>query len=288
MTIPKDGLSSGGAPSSSPSSGPSASAPSSAAGAPGKSAGPTTPGPAGASRNFVPTPRGPSSKTTLKIDWQHAKLPSAPLDPERTAAVPRGALSAAEALSVLAGSDPRPLLVLRECLRCSGTEDALLSSHEDNERTYLLTRWFNCVKLTPDVLDEDHAFRNLFPGDRPAHVFIANRDGSARHDLQGTHSRRELWAAMEDALDVNYQGGHAAALRRLTRLLDDLDEVDRTIADLDVRLEHAAGKKADAGSARKIEAELAERRAQRDELLAAAAKVSQLELRAPAAAPAAR
>jgi len=71
----------------------------------------------------------------------------------------------------------------RERHTCSGTEDALISSTEDNERTYLLARWFQCVKLPPDVLADDHPFRNPFPGEKPAHLFVANHDGSGRHDL---------------------------------------------------------------------------------------------------------
>ncbi len=191
-------------------------------------------------------------------------------------------------MAILAGEDRRPLLVLRECLKCSGTEDALMTSKEDNERTYLLARWFHCVKLSPDVLEEDHPFRALFAGEKPAHLFIANHDGSGRHDLQGTHSRRELWAAMEGALEASYQGGYASALQRLARLLDDLDEVDRSISDLDTRFELALAKGADASKTKKIQAELAERRGQRDELLAAAAKVTVLEPKPLAPAPAAR
>jgi hypothetical protein len=227
----------------------------------------------------VATPRGPSSRTTLEIDWQSATVPSASVvETEGTVAAPRRrALPAADAMAVLAGGDRRPLLVLRECLKCSGTEDALMTSKQDNERTYLLARWFHCVRLSPDVLEDDHPFRALFPGEKPAHVFIANYDGTARHDLQGTHSRSELWAAMEGAIEANYQGGFASALQRLARLLNDLDEVDRAISDLDTRFELAVSKGADASKTKKMQAELAERRGQRDELLATAAKIAVLE-----------
>lgn len=236
----------------------------------------------------MPTPRGPSSQTTLKIDWQHANAVREPeVQTEGTVAAPRRrALSAEEAMASIASGDRRPVLVLRECLTCSGTEDALMSSKEDNERTYLLARWFHCVKLSPDVLEEDHPFRNLFPGEKPAHLFIANYDGSARHELQGTHSRRELWAAMEDALEANYQGGHASALQRLARILDDLDEVDRSLAELETRFELAVSAGADAKKTKKLQDELTERRAQRDELRAAAVKVSELQPKPLAPAPA--
>lgn len=246
--------------------------------------GPTTAGDgAGGARAYVITPRGPSSRTTLKIDWRHP-IQVGKADPENTSATPRRhALPAAEALAQIADGDRRPLLVLRECNTCSGTEDALVTATEDNERTYLLARWFRCVKLPPDVLDEDHPFRNLFPGERPPHLFVCNSDGSERHDLTGMHSRSELWEAMEDAIDSSYQGAYSAQLQRLTRLLDGMDEVDRTIADLETRIELALSGGEGASKTKKLQMELEERRLQRDELLAAADRVSRLELKPPPA-----
>ena len=185
----------------------------------------------------------------------------------------------------IAGDDRRPLLVLRECLQCSGTEDALMSSKEDNERTYLLARWFHCVKLSPDVLEPDHPFRNLFPGDKPAHLFVANHDGSARHDLEGEHSRRELWNAMETALTASYVTDHAAALQALGRLLDRLDEIDRSLAELVARVELAVSGGGSPRKLEKLQAEIAELRSRRTECQADIAKVSLLEPRT--AAPAA-
>lgn len=240
-----------------------------------------TPG-LGAASPYVPTARGPSSRTTLGIDWQHATHRAAPAAsaPSGATVAParRQALPVADALAQIAGADRRPLLVLRECLQCSGTEDALMSSKEDNERTYLLARWFHCVKLSPDVLEDDHPFRALFPGDKPSHLFIANFDGSARHDLAGEHSRRELWDAMEGAIAANYKGSAETALSKLGRILDDLDEVDRSLADMETRFELAiAADGAGSSKVKKLQTELTERRAQREELLAAAVRVAALE-----------
>jgi hypothetical protein len=196
-----------------------------------------------------------------------------------TVAPGRYARPAALALEMIAGDDLRPLLVLRECQKCSGTEDALMSEAEGNERTYLLSRWFRCVRLPPDVLEEDHPFRNLFSGEEPAHVFVANHDGSARHDLKGDYSRRELWAAMEDAIEANYEDASASAVQRLSRLLSSLDDVDVSISDAETRLELALSGGAGAKKAKALDAEIAERRLQRDELLAAAEKVPALKPR---------
>jgi hypothetical protein len=238
----------------------------------------------------MPAARGPTSRTTLRIDWKHPTGPAqVAADGERTvASQARRALSAEDALALIAGDDPRPLIVLRECLACSGTEDALMSSKEDNERTYLMARWFHCVKLPPDVLEDDHPFRNLFPGEKPAHLFLALEDGRMRHDLEGEHSRRELWGAMEAALAATYAESHQAALSRLVRILDDLDEVDRALADLETRFELAiASDGANASGTKKLQKQLNERRARRDELVAEASKVSALAPK-PEPAPATR
>jgi hypothetical protein len=224
------------------------------------------------------------------IAWDHVLPDREPSASERTSAVQaRSALPLEAAVARIAGDDPRPLLVLRECLQCSGTEDALMSSTEDNERTYLLARWFHCVRLSPDVLEDDHPFRNLFPGEKPAHLFVANRDGSARHDLQGEHSRRELWGAMEGAIEANYLGSHGAALQKLGRILDQLDELDRSIAELDTRYELATA--ADGGRSAKVlklRDELNEQRGRRNALVAEAVKVSTLQAKPVAPAPAAK
>lgn len=200
----------------------------------------------------------------------------------------RSALAVAEAMAAIAGDDPRPVLVLRECLRCSGTEDALMSSKEDNERTYLLSRWFHCIKLPPDVLEADHPFRNLFPGEKPAHLFLANRDGSERHDLEGEHSRKELWGAMDKAILANYRESHTPAVLELTRLLDQLDEADRVIVDLETRSELLFAEGKGTGSAaQKLQKELEQRREKRQRLVGEVAQVSNLEKKPTAAAPAA-
>jgi hypothetical protein len=228
----------------------------------------------------MPKTRGPSSREALSIEWEHPTGSKAVVSVEgRTTAAPqRQALSAAEAVAAIAGEDKRPMIVLRECLKCSGTEDALMSSKEDNERTYLLARWFHCVKLPPDVLEEDHPFRDLFPGDKPAHLYISNWDGSARHDLAGEHSRRELWGALESAIEANYAEDHAPALQKLGRLLDSLDEVDASLTDLETRFELAVAEGTGKAKVVKLQKEMGGLRERRTALLAEAVEISRLEL----------
>ncbi|MSR63385.1 MAG: hypothetical protein EXS08_13160 [Planctomycetes bacterium] len=251
------------------------------AGLPGSPNGPTTPGTA-----YLPPARGPSSKAKLAIEWRH---PSYTAEVQAgsggTVALPqRKALSVTEAMAAITAGDRRPVLVLRECLKCSGTEDALMSSKEDNERTYLYARWFHCIKLSPDVLEADHPFHALFADEKPSHLFIANPDGSARHDLLGEHSRRELWGTMEAAIEANYVDSPSAAFSKLGRALDDLDEIDRALSGLETRYELMLGEgKSDTPAAKKLQKEIEEHRARRAETLKQIEAAQRLELKAPAA-----
>lgn len=233
----------------------------------------------------MPRSRGPTSRTTLAIEWQHPLLPGvaqASAEGRTTSVQQRAAMEASAAFAYLVGEDRRPLLVLRECLTCRGTEDALMSSKEDNERTYLLSRWFRCIKLPPDVLEKDHPFSQLFPGDKPSHLFIATADGKLRHDLEGTHSRRELWGAMEEALTASYVDSPSEALTRFGKILDGLDELDSALSDLQTRYELAIARDgADSRQVKKLQKEIAEKKGEKNELVAEASKLKTLELKPP-------
>ena len=226
-------------------------------------------------------PRGPSSRSQLEIDWIHPVYTQETSAREgRTFAVQeRRALPTAEALAYVAADDPRPLLVVRECMACKGTDGAILERQTDNERTFLLSRWFRCIKLPPDVLEEDHPFRNLFPGSDPGHLFVSNRDGSSRHDLPGGQSRTKLWAAMDALLKENYATSADLPLKKLNGILDELDRIDQEILDLATRLELALAGSGSSGKIAKLKRKVTDKRARRSELLAEAARVSKLDLR---------
>lgn len=213
----------------------------------------------------------------LQIQWDHPVPPKPKVDPHSTFAIPRRALPLEEALAVIRGNDPRPLLVVRECVRCTGTEDALLKRMEDNERTFLMSRWFHCVKLPPAVIEPEHAFHNLFAGEKPSHLFISRADGSLRHDLSGVHSQVELWRTMRTMLASEYSGDPDKALLKLAKILDSFDELDQRILDLQRRVERAAEKP---GTGRedlaKLKTELAEQCARRNKLREDAVRVSTL------------
>jgi hypothetical protein len=227
-------------------------------------------------------PRGPSSLLELAMDWDHpVYVAPAVVDDGRTrAGEVRRSLPLAQALAYIAKDDPRPLLVLRDCFRCSGTDDALMTKKADNEKTMLMSRWFHCVRLPPDVLENDHPFRSLFPGEKPAHLFVAQPDGSGRIDLMGDQSRTELWSAMESLLSKSYAQPAQKPLQELSRLLDRLDRIDDQIAKGQKALDKII--ESDGPESRKfkkLHAELSHLRSQRNELRNEAVLVSRLELR---------
>lgn len=251
---------------------------------------------------YMAQPRGPTSQVELAITWEYPVFGAETEEGAGTRSVrQRAALEGPEAFAAIAGDDPRPLLVLRECLYCTGTDDALLTRQADNEKTMLLSRWFHCVKLPPDVLDEDHPFRNLFHAARStngadgadaaedeagssgnAHLFVARSDGSGRIDLDGAQSRTELWAAMGELLSSEYAKKTDRALKELLRLLDKYDVLDERIAKLEDELDQRIEE--DGPSSRKVkktEKELAKARAEREALREKAAKVSELRLKNP-------
>lgn len=235
--------------------------------------------------------RGPSARDVLKLAWEYPvwSPPSAATPEGRTTSKSlRSALSAEDALAYIAGDDPRPLLVLRECFVCNGTDDALLSRGVDNERTFLFSRWFHCVKLPPDVLEEDHPFRNLFPGGKAEHLFMITRDGSLRVPLESDRSRTELWSSMVKVLSADYRNDPQRSVESLQGLLDGLDQVDQKISELQTRMDELL--ESDGPGSRKldrIQKQLGEARAKRDTLLGEVTSAGKLELkRATAGKPA--
>lgn len=147
----------------------------------------------------------------------------------------RRALSREDAVKYIAGDDPRPLLVLRECKVCNGTDDALLKGGIDNEKTFLLARWFHCVKLPADVMEENHPFHNMFQQDKPEHLFVCATDGSKHDPLESQTSRTELWDSMRGLLSEEYKTKPDSALKSATKLLGKMDLADQRLDALEAR-----------------------------------------------------
>ncbi|MEM6672197.1 MAG: hypothetical protein AAF726_05100 [Planctomycetota bacterium] len=192
----------------------------------------------------------------------------------------RRALSRADALAFIAGNDPRPLLVLRECKVCNGTDKALLKGGVDNEKTFLLARWFHCVKLPVDVMEEDHPFHNLFTLEHPEHLFVSTVDGSEHDPLESETSRVELWDSMKDLVELEYKGKPESSLKKIARLLDKMDTADAQL--IEAREARDAVLEKDGPKSRKLpklEKKVAKYEAECAKLLDEVAKASALELR---------
>ena len=180
--------------------------------------------------------RGPSAAGYLKLDWDYPVYEEAETDSRGTQAKrARRALTREEAYAYIAGSDPRPLLILRECKVCNGTDTALLRGGVDNERTALLARWFHCVKLPIDVREENHPFYVLFPEQDAEHLFVSSIDGSNRIGLESEGSRTRLLDSMRKVIAAEYKQKPDSSLKKIAMLLDDLDVLDDRHRSLQLR-----------------------------------------------------
>jgi len=192
------------------------------------------------------------------------------------------ALPAAEAWKLTNDGDKRPLLVLRECERCKGTDHALINRELDNEQTLLLTRWFRCVKLPTNVLDEKHPLYKLFerskPGEPIPHLFFCDPDGGNKAPLPGNQSQTELWEVMYGFLERCYQGDAKKTVKELRSLLGQFDRLDVQEIDARARIDKEIEKSGPASERLgKLEAELKKLTKEREDL-----KVREKKLRAMA------
>jgi hypothetical protein len=192
--------------------------------------------------------RQATSKKRLQIQWTYpvyrvepgsagkSQAPGGTVATMREAALPRD-----EAFRWVAGDDRRPLLVVRECERCKGTDDALLKRRMDNEKTLLLATWFRCVKLPKHVLDETHPFHALFAQEHPPHLFLARPDGTGVVPMSGEQSQAELWQAMSGMLKDFYARDPEVAIKDWLKIMtqyDALDLQEQTVAErFDAELE---------------------------------------------------
>jgi hypothetical protein len=156
------------------------------------------------------------------------------------------ALPLREAYELISNGDRRPLLVLRECELCKGTDHALLSRSMDNEQTVLMTHWFRCVKLPPNVLDDKHPFFNLFKPEQDGagmpHLYFCSFDGNNKVAMSGDQSQAELWKTMYDILDREYRGNARKQLKELRALLSKFDSIDALELEIKARMDREIDK----------------------------------------------
>ena len=177
---------------------------------------------------FLATPRQETSKDLLELTWDYPVFAEEPVEGSngKRYVFAEKALPRDRAFAEIAGDDPRPLLVMRECDWCGGTDDALLNKRLDNETTLLMARWFHCVKVSNRVLTEDHPFYEVFSTEDSPHLLISTRDGSEVITFDGAQSPSDLWTAMEDMLAITYEGRVDKSIEAWRRLLDEHDTFD--------------------------------------------------------------
>ncbi len=240
---------------------------------------PALPPVGGGTADLPTTPRGESSKKLLKLDWNYPTYTEVAeqTDGRSNARSVRKMLAASAAVKFLAADDKRPLLVLRECLVCNGTDKALLSQGVDNERTFLLARYFRCVKLPADVLKDDHPFRKLFGDKNVEHLFLSAYDGSGKVPLESERSRTELWGHMRSVLNASYGQDVNALVDQTLKHLDKLDQIDLRQDELEHEIDQALEK--DGPKSKrigKVKAKLAELDLERKAVMAKIEALSQV------------
>jgi hypothetical protein len=164
----------------------------------------------------------------MKVEWENPVFRDVSFEQGsgETVAVKKGALPFEQAVAYIAGKDKRPLLILRECYTCSGTDDALLSRKGGNEKTFVYTKWFNCVRVPATVTEADHPFHNLFAGEKPPHLFVCSADGKSVRPLKGDQSMLELWDVLTEALKRDYIRDPAKVYKELVKLYMAFDMLD--------------------------------------------------------------
>jgi len=226
----------------------------------------------------------------LKVVWTYPVYK--PTTPERkpgdrtVAKEVDRALPVEQAFMLVADGDKRPLLIMRECELCKGTDHAVLSRSLDNEQTVLLTHWFRCVKLPPNVLTDKHPFYNLFKkGEdekKVPHLFFADPNGDNKSALPGDQSQSDLWKVMFTYLDRCYDENAKVAIKQLRKVLGQYDKLDaeeqlvRSRIDKEIEKHGPKSKQL-----KKFDKDLAEVAEERAKLRAQEQELRDLALRAP-------
>jgi hypothetical protein len=234
--------------------------------------------------------RGKTAKKLLEIEWVYpvwkpVDQPAKPGDQHTVVQQVERALPLEQAYELVTDGDRRPVLILRECERCKGTDHALLSRTLDNEQTVLLGHWFRCVKLPPNVLTEKHPFYNLFKrekeGERIPHLFFVDPDGGNKTELPGDQAQTELWKVMFGFLERCYAEDAKAAIKELRQVLGQFDRIDSEETLVKGRLDKEIEKNGpESDKVKKFEADLAKLGKEREKLVAREKELRDLALKA--------
>ncbi len=219
----------------------------------------------------------------LRIDWDYPAFP--PQTTAGTTVAPKvyRALPVDEAIQHLAGTDRRPLLVLRECWVCQGSERALLNAKEASEKTLLFTQWFHCIRLDDSARHETHPCYKLLQENGMPHLLLCESNGSTRIPLDGQHPQSQLWSAMRKVLRQAYTKDPDQAMRELFKVLAEHDHLDSREAEVSAQLQSKLDQHAKTSPAvRELEQELARIATQREDLKRRQNEIADLGLKTPA------
>jgi hypothetical protein len=223
-----------------------------------------------------------SALDELRIEWDYPVLVG---DSGGVTVAPKArvALPYDEAMRRVAGDDPRPLLLLRECWLCQGTESALLEVEETPEKTLLFARWFHCVRFDDSVRHESHPFHALFKDNAMPHLILCERDGGTLTRLDGKRPQSVLWRSMRTVLRRAYVKDPDVAVREVFKVLAQFDHLDSMEAEVSAQLQVALERESkDAARPRELEAERAKIARQREELKKALEETLDLGLKTAA------
>ena len=160
-------------------------------------------------------------------------------------------------------------------------DNKALSRSGGNERTLIMTRWFHCVKLPMEVLEENHPFRNVFAEEHPPHLFLAHWDGSNPIPLRGDQSRVELWENMYTVLATEYRKDAHKAVKEIEKILAQYDMLDEKIARLEIAIDDEIERRGpESKKLKKLRKDLAKTQAEMESWQKAEAKLSDLGLKA--------
>lgn len=191
--------------------------------------GPGVPGTNGQDDNGIlkPKKRGWTSQQLLKWEFDAGYAPSKPGAPP---------LPVKDALVALAGHDPRPLLVMRECNGCDRDDHKLMEKAQADDRTIVYARWYHSVRVSADVLKPDHPFHALFEGKTPPHMLVATLDGSLVTEIGARANLAQLCKNLAGVLRKAYKKDPDAAAKAMLALLDEFDRCDIGLSDTEDQL----------------------------------------------------
>ncbi len=148
--------------------------------------------------------------------------------------------SRATAIEGLAAGDPRPLLIYLQGHKSDAKVTGLLNAALTSERFQLASKWFHCVQVSSDVLNEGHAYHALFRGKHPARLVLASRDGKKIVPFLGTAQKRVNWSGIAGVLRKDYKKDPTSAVKAIERLLLKFDALDNRRTELQAQLARAA------------------------------------------------